>query len=428
MITRLHYSPESPNSSFNLAPLDILHHLRENKLLTLPYYLHLNHDTAEIGWQAKTQVAFLNGEESNDWRSALKALGDKAATLNNKAFGYLGFDVCDHSQGIAPDHSATFPLIQFFIPQHRIIIKDNLVEYHGTDAQILPLILQSPPFPHTGKLRPSFPDTQFSEQAFMQAVATATNSLSDEDINKVVLSRYLGFDNDADLLELFAEYCLKQKYTDAILLDFGTVGATIASPELLIHIDAGKIIANPLAGTRPIVENVQENCRLAKAMLNNRKELAEHTLALLQMVTELKPYCEPDTLVINKLLEVIKQNHLMHLSSELRAQLGADQHCVDAVLSLFPSAMVSGVPKKEAIQLLRQLEPFPRGLFAGTVGWISGRSCRLALTIRGIYKYGKRLFVQAGAGVMEESKPIEENAEVNLKMSAMLATLSGTYS
>jgi anthranilate/para-aminobenzoate synthase component I len=208
-------------------------------------------------------------------------------------------------------------------------------------------------------------------------------------------------------------------------MDFGTVGAVIASPELFINIDQGKITANPLAGTRIIGKDAMENSRIAKQLLTDRKELAEHTLALLQMLRELGPYCEPDSLVVNRLLEVVQHNQIMHLSSTIRGQLRPDQDCLDAALALFPSTMVSGVPKSQAIALLRQVEPFPRGLFAGTVGWIAGRNCRFILTIRGMYKYGPRLFVQAGAGVMAESDPARENAEVEMKMAAMLATLGG---
>jgi anthranilate/para-aminobenzoate synthase component I len=274
------------------------------------------------------------------------------------------------------------------------------------------------------KLRPSYPDVAFSEQAFMGAVTTAKQVLSGN-ITKVVLSRYLGFDYDADLLALFAGYCLQQKYADAVLMDFGNVGAAIASPELLVNIDSGRVEANPLAGTKTRSPYPAENQRLAKALLNDRKELAEHTLALVQMLNELQPHCEPGSLVVNKLLDVIQQKDIMHLSSELSGELAEDKHCIDAMLALFPSAMVSGVPKDESIRLIRELEPFPRGLFAGTVGWVSGRDCRFALTIRGIYKYGARLFVQAGAGVMAESQPLQENEEIRIKMLAMLATLSG---
>ena len=163
---------------------------------------------------------------------------------------------------------------------------------------------------------------------------------------------------------------------------------------------------------------------MAKALLSDRKELAEHTLALVQMMQELQPHCVPGSLVVNRLLDVIQQKEVMHLSSELSGDLAEDKHCIDAMLALFPSAMVSGVPKAESIQLIRQLEQFPRGLFAGTVGWVSGRDCRFALTIRGMYKYGQRLFVQAGAGVMEESIPAQENEEICMKMSAMLEILA----
>ena len=408
-------------------PIAILHWLRKNQILAPPYYLHINQGNAEIGWQAKEHISFLDGQTTvaDDWVSAIKRIGDQAAAANSKAFGYLGFDsCCDSTQGFAPDKSATFPLVQFFIPEHRICINAGQIEYRGTDTRLLDRILDIPASSTPLQLPQSTPDVEFPEQAFMGAVAAAKQSMSNS-ITKVVLSRYLGFDYDADLLELFNVYCLQQQYTDAILMDFGSVGAAIASPELLIAIDSGMILANPLAGTRRLGKDAAENNKLAQELLADRKELAEHTLALLLMLKELQPYCEPGTLVVKRLLDIVQSTNIMHLSSELEGRLSAEKHCVDAMLSLFPSAMVSGVPKSESIKLLRDLEPFPRGLFAGTVGWVSGRNCRFAVTIRGMYKYGTRLFVQAGAGVMAESDPVQENEEVKMKMSPMLAALSG---
>lgn len=404
----------------------ILHWLRQQGVIQQPYYLHIHAGRAEIGWQAQAQIALLDGETDSDWGTALKQLGDQAEALNNKAFGYVGFDAWDSIQGYAPDRSSTFPLVQFFIPEHRLCLQDGQVEYFGSDSSLLALALQAPPAPLSA-LNPISPDCGYSEQHFMQAVETATETLTGN-LTKVVLSRYLGFDEDADLLDLFAAYCLHQKYADAVLMNFGNVGAAIASPELLVRVDAGKVAANPLAGTKTRSNNPAENQRIAQALLSDRKELAEHTLALVQMMSELHPHCAPGTLAVNRLLDVIQQKDVMHLSSELSGELAEDKHCIDAMLSLFPSAMVSGVPKAESIQLIRELEQFPRGLFAGTVGWVSGRDCRFALTIRGMYKYADRLFVQAGAGVMTESIPAQENEEIRMKMSAMLATLSGAVS
>jgi anthranilate/para-aminobenzoate synthase component I len=421
------YANDLPDQhASRLRSISILHWLRSKNRLTLPYYLHIHQGAVEIGWQAQQQVVCLNGEAEGqqDWVAILKHLSQQAADQGNKLFGYIGFDAWDRVQGLAPDKSAAFPLVQFFMPAHRLSITADRVDYVGEDATILPLVLQAPPCLPEFDFRPRVPDVEFSQEAFIKAVSTAKTFLS-EDITKVVLSRYLGFDYDGDLLTLFSEYCGRQRYTDAILMDFGSVGAVIASPELFININQGNITANPLAGTRIVGKDAEENRRIAKQLLSDRKELAEHTLALVQMLRELGPYCEPDSLVVNRLLEVVQHNQIMHLSSTIRGQLRTDQDCLDAALSLFPSSMVSGVPKSPAIALLRQVEPFPRGLFAGTVGWISGRNCRLILTIRGMYKYGPRLFVQAGAGVMAESDPARENAEVEMKMAPMLATLGG---
>lgn len=409
-----------------LNPLAILAWLREKGALTLPYYLHINQGIAEIGWQAQAQIALLDGSpmQTNEWTNSIKQIGDQAAATNNKAFGYVGFDAWDSYQGHAPDHSTNFPLVQFFIPEHRLRIYGHNIDYLGSDNSLLELALQAPTTLSSLQLHQTYPDKEFPEQVFMEAVNIAKQNLSGS-MTKAVLSRYLGFNHNADLLALFSEYCLQQKYTDAILMDFGKVGAAIATPELLVKIDNGTITANPLAGTKIRGLNAAENQRLAKELLSDRKELAEHTLALVQMLNELHPHCEPGSLVVNRLLDVVQQKDIMHLSSELRGDLATNKHCIDAMLSLFPSAMVSGVPKTEAIQLIRQLEGFPRGLFGGTVGWLSGRDCRFALTIRGIYKYGTRLFVQAGAGIMAESNPVQENEEVNMKMAAMLATLLG---
>lgn len=415
----------------NLAthdPVVLLHWLREQGIVRAPYYLHIYQGCIEIGWQAKAHIAVLNGEtDIDDWVSTLKQLGDQAAADNNKAFGYIGFDAWDSKQGLAPDHSAHFPLVQFFIPEHKINIENGKIHYSGPDSCLLEHILQAPKALFSSLLRPSHSDIGFSEKDFIASVASVKTAFSSH-LTKVVLSRYLGFGYDADLLSLFSDYCLQQKYADAILMDFGRVGAAIATPELLVKIDNGQITANPLAGTKTRSLNTDENQRLATELLSDRKELAEHTLALVQMLKELQPNCVPGSLVVNRLLDIVQQNEIMHLSSELRGHLAADKHCIDAMLSLFPSAMVSGVPKAEAIQLIRQLEGFPRGLFGGTVGWVSGRDCRFGLTIRGIYKYGQRLFVQAGAGVMAESNPAQENEEVRMKMSAMLKTLEGNTS
>ena len=427
----IHYPPPRPAQTnaagtFKHDPVAVVHWLRQQGVLQAPYYLHIHQGCAEIGWQARAQLTCLDGEPPSDWVTQLKQLGDQAAQWHSKAFGYVGFDAWDSQQGQAPDGSSSFPLVQFFIPEHRLCINAQGMEYVGSDETLLALALQAPPV-QLPALDAVVADSMHSEAQFMQNVTAATQALQGN-LTKVVLSRYLGFEYDVDLLALFAAYCLQQRYADAVLMDFGQVGAAIASPELLVKVQNGEVAANPLAGTKTRHSNPAENQRLAEVLLHDRKELAEHTLALVQMLRELQPHCVPDSLVVNRLLDVVQQTEVMHLSSELSGTLADDQHCVDAMLALFPSAMVSGVPKAASIRLIRELEGCPRGLFGGTVGWLSGRDCRFALTIRGMYKYAQRLFVQAGAGVMAESLPAQENEEIRMKMAAMLATLANVES
>ncbi len=407
-----------------LNPLAVLHRLKTGKGIAPPYYLHIYQGCTEIGFGAKAQLKCLNGEktENHKWVHALRQLCDQAADENSKAFGYIAFDACHSTQGFSPDKNTCFPLVQFFIPEHRIRIKNDALEYNGPDAHLLEDIVRTPISPRDFEIPRFSHCAEFSEDAFMRAVARAKQRFS-YDLNKVVLSRYIGFDYDGDLPELFNAYCLNQIYSDAILMDFGQVGAAIASPELLLQSDSGIITANPLAGTRAAGKNASENSLAEKLLLCDRKELAEHVLGLAQVFAELEPFCETDTLAIKKFLNISYQSNLMHLSSELKGCLKKDAHCVDAMLALFPGTMVSGVSKTEAIRCIRDIEPFPRGLYAGAAGWASGRDCRFSLIIRSLCKYGSRLFVQAGAGILAESDPVRENQEVNLKMSAMLAAL-----
>jgi anthranilate/para-aminobenzoate synthase component I len=200
----------------SLNPVAVLHWLKNRKCLAPPYYLHIYPGGLEIGWKAKAQLICLNGEqtETHTWVDALKQLCDEAADDNNKAFGYLGFDAaCDSTQGFSPDKSTCFPLLQFFIPEHRICIKNNAVEYRGTDCHLLEEMAQMSVSHLDFSLPRISPCSEFSEDAFMLAVARAKEYLS-YDLSKVVLSRYMAFDYDGDLLPLFNEYsCRKNTQT-----------------------------------------------------------------------------------------------------------------------------------------------------------------------------------------------------------------------
>jgi anthranilate/para-aminobenzoate synthase component I len=191
----------------------------------------------------------------------------------------------------------------------------------------------------------------------------------------------------------------------------------------------GQLSTNPLAGTRPRGATPAEDARLRQELQADRKELAEHVLSVTTMFAELEPLCVPDSLVVRRLLDVVLQPRVQHLSSVIAGKLAPDYHVLDALWALFPSVTVTGLPKPAALALLRSIEPAPRGLYAGAIGWAAGpRSGRFSLAIRGIYRYGGRTVLQAGAGIMPESQPDAERAEVAAKLRAMEEALARSRS
>jgi anthranilate/para-aminobenzoate synthase component I len=210
-------------------------------------------------------------------------------------------------------------------------------------------------------------------------------------------------------------------------VDFGGLTAVIASPEMLLSVDGGALETNPLAGTRPRGATPDEDSRLREELRYHPKEIAEHVQSVTTQLEELRPVCAPATPVVCRLLDVCLQQKVQHLSSLVTGRLAPDSAALDALWALFPSVTVSGLPKSAALPLLRRLEGHPRGLYAGAFGWVSGRTdARFSLAIRGIFRYGQRTFLQAGAGIMPDSVPEAELAETEHKLRAMEDALAQT--
>jgi anthranilate/para-aminobenzoate synthase component I len=275
-----------------------------------------------------------------------------------------------------------------------------------------------------GRAAPS-PTSAVPPGEFTATVRQATRALQAGEADKVVLSRYQAYDLDYDPLALFEHYCRSESFVDAVLICFDDFTAMVASPELLVAVEDGALLANPLAGTRRRGTTAEEDERLRRELAADHKELAEHVLSVTTMLAELAPVCRPDSLVVRRLLEVARQRRVQHLSSVLTGQLGDAGSGLDALWAVFPAVTVTGLPRQPALALLRRLERHPRGLYGGAVGWVTGRTdCRFALAIRSVFRYGQRSFLHAGAGIMPESRPEAELSETTHKLRAMEEALT----
>jgi salicylate synthetase len=411
-------------------PLETFRRLRTAGVLGTYSYLHIAPHQAEIGWAPVERVRLLDGQPTEGWRAHLQRLADAALAIDRKAFGYVGFDAVDRTVGTLPDRSGSgWPLVEFIIPGELVTFAGDQVVYRtqgGVDLASY-LSIPEPSGPPPPRARSFASVTALPGRDYVEAVQHAVAALRAGEAQKVVLSRYQAYDVAYDPVALFAIYCLSQSFVDAFLVCFGDLVAVIASPEALLAVADGALVTNPLAGTRPRGATVEEDARLREELRTDRKELAEHMLSVTTMLAELAPVCAPETVAVSRLLDICLQQKVQHLSSVLTARLAPDHHVLDALWALFPSVTVTGLPKPTALALLRRLETHPRGLYAGAFGWVAGHAhCRFSLAIRGVFRYGQRSFLQAGAGIMPESRPDAELAETAYKLRAMEDALAHT--
>ena len=186
------------------------------------------------------------------------------------------------------------------------------------------------------------------------------------------------------------------------------------SPEELFSIHDNTIFSDALAGTRPRGLNANDDVKFSNELLSSNKELEEHNFVVNFIKNKLSAVCEsincPDKPVVKKF------NTVQHLFTPISGELKTGKSYIDALNALHPTPAVSGFPQDLAIDIIQELEPFARGLYAGAIGIVMESSCEFAVGIRsGLFKYGK-LYLYSGAGIVPGSNPQDEWDEINYKL------------
>jgi len=199
-----------------------------------------------------------------------------------------------------------------------------------------------------------------------------------------------------------------------------------SSPEVLVRVEDREITVRPIAGTRPRGAGPEEDERLVAELLADPKELAEHLMLVDLGRNDVGRVAEYGSVrvTVDKVIE--RYSHVQHIVSEVRGQLREGLDSIDALRACFPAGTVSGAPKVRAMQILDQLEPSRRGLYAGAVGYVGWGATNLdtAIAIRTVVMRGARAYVQAGAGIVADSVPSREFAETESKAGALLKALA----
>lgn len=208
-------------------------------------------------------------------------------------------------------------------------------------------------------------------------------------------------------------------------IDFDGFNLIGASPEVLVKIEGGRVITHPIAGTVKRGRTAEEDDRLANELLHSSKDRAEHVMLVDLARNDINRVCDPMSSQVDQFMKLERFSHVTHLVSQCSGVLRPEKTRFDALRSVFPAGTVSGAPKVRAMQLIHELEQETRGAYAGAVGhWgYEPENMSTCIALRTMMYKDKKVYLQAGGGIVYDSDPTDEYYETINKMNSNVRTL-----
>jgi anthranilate synthase component 1 len=251
-----------------------------------------------------------------------------------------------------------------------------------------------------------------SQRDMEEAVERARQAIAAGEVFQVVLSQRFTVHDAVDPLTLYRALRALNPSPYMFLFrlrDFALVGA---SPEVLVRVEDDDIFLRPIAGTRPRGRDDAEDQALEAELLADEKELAEHRMLVDLGRNDVGRVAAIGTVRLDDPLHIERYAHVMHIVSDVHGRLAEGKDCFDVLRACFPAGTVSGAPKVRACELIAQLEPDRRGVYAGAVGYFGDNgNMDLCIAIRSLVAEADRVSTQAGAGVVWDSVPAREHEE-----------------
>src|SRR6266550_6842169 len=264
-----------------------------------------------------------------------------------------------------------------------------------------------------------------SRDRFEEMVRTAKEYIAAGDVYQVVLSQRFETKLGADPFTVYRALRHVNPSPYMYFIRMGERSIVGSSPEMLVRVEGRRVETHPIAGTRPRGRSEEEDLRLAEELKRNEKERAEHVMLVDLGRNDLGRVCEYGSVRVPQYMALERYSHVMHLVSIVEGKLAEEYDRLDALAACFPAGTVSGAPKIRAMQILSDLEPTRRDLYAGAVGYIDfAGNLDFCIAIRTITIRNGTARVQAGAGIVADSNPAAEYEETRDKAKALLTALS----
>jgi anthranilate synthase component I len=258
---------------------------------------------------------------------------------------------------------------------------------------------------------------------FEEAVLRCKEYIVAGDIIQAVLSQRFERESDIDPFNIYRALRVINPSPYMYYIDMGDAQLVGSSPEILVRLEGEKILLRPIAGTRKRGETEEEDRILEEELKKDPKEIAEHIMLVDLGRNDVGRVAETGSVRVKELMAVERYSHVMHLVSNVEGTLKKGLDAFDVLRACFPAGTVTGAPKVRAMEIIEELEPIRRGPYAGAVGYLSySGNMDTCITIRTLIIKGKKVYVQAGAGIVADSVPEKEYTEtVNKAMGMMKA-------
>ncbi len=293
--------------------------------------------------------------------------------------------------------------IEILIQRLRAPIKN-----HQPSKTIEPLRLQS----------------QMTPKHFQDLVRRGKEYIVAGDVIQVVLSQRFQGKNSLDPGALYRALRHVNPSPYLFFLKMKDLALIGSSPEVMVRQENGIVELKPIAGTRKRGKSADEDRKMAQELLQDPKERAEHIMLVDLGRNDLGKIARTGTVQVTRLMAIERYSHVMHLVSHVQADLAPGKDCFDVFRATFPAGTLTGAPKIRAMEIIQELEPFPRGPYGGAVGYFSFTgNMDFCITIRTIMIQKGRTYVQVGAGIVADSDPKAEHQETINKAQGMMEAL-----
>ena len=362
------------------------------------------------------------------------------------AIGYLGFDCCewfeptlkkDNDQSdaafmffrsiVAFDHAKQVIKIISLVFKDEAADKDGIAflfdEAEKRNAEIQNILengVATIPANSAGEVAAET-TSNWMRPDFEEAVANIIELIKAGECYQAVLSQCFTRPTNASPVAIYRALRSLNPSPYMFLLQFADKAIVGASPEMLVRCEDRRLEYRPIAGTKPRGKNTTEDDALAEEMRRDKKEVAEHQMLVDLGRNDLGRVAEYGSVKVDMLMSVEKYSHVQHLVSSLSAKLRDGLDRFDALAACFPAGTVSGAPKVRAIEIIRDLEPTPRGVYAGAVGYFDYTgNMDTCIAIRTLVLENGVAKIQAGAGIVADSVPELEFDETMNKARVLL--------